>query len=145
MSTPAFQFLRIHAHGADAAGGLLAEADRVPSHCSHIERPTPTRWWCGTKDEVQHAVERFMREPQLVRPKSGGERYRKPRSDLRCFMDCVASYPIEVQYLQQASNLEKSTLRDWLIRTHEFIQHEFGPNYISSCIHLDESHPHLHF
>ena len=144
MPAPTFQFLRIHAHRASAAHGLLAEADRVPSHCSHIERPSRPFWCMGSPDEVQRELGSFVRTPQPVRPKSGGVLYRKARSDLRCFMDCVASYPIETNYFSQASDIEKNTLKDWVERTHVFMGDEFGPHYISSCIHSDESHPHLH-
>ena len=50
MPAPTFQFLRIHAHRASAASSLLAEADRVPSHCSHIERPSRPFWRAGPVD-----------------------------------------------------------------------------------------------
>ena len=144
MTAPAFQFLRIHAHRASAAYGLLAEADRVPSHCSHIEHPNRPFWCLGSPEEVQRELVSFMRQPQPVRPKSGGVLYRKARSDLRCFMDCVASYPVETNYFSDASNDEKETLKDWVRRTHGFMGDEFGSHYVSSCIHSDESHPHLH-
>ena len=145
MQAEAFQFLRMHSHGASAAHGLLAEADRVPSHCSHIKRPRPARWLMDSPEEVHVELESFTSRPQPVRPKSGGLRYRKVRSDLRCFMDCVASYPVEVEDFRHASDSDKLILKEWVDKTHHFIQAEFGSNYIACCFHLDESHPHFHF
>ncbi len=140
------QFLRVHAHGATAAHALLAEADRVPSHCSHIERPLPPRWYRGSPEEALRELKSFLGKPQLVRLKSGGVLYRKVRPDQRCFMDCVASYPPDIEYLKQnPSDIEKKKLREWINQTQTFIEKEFGAHYVACCLHLDESHVHFHF
>lgn len=145
MSEVLFQFLRIEAHGASAAEDLLAEANRVPSHCTHIEHPIPARWLMGSPKEVTHEVASFMLQPQPFRSKSGEVLYRRTRCDQRCFVDCVASYPVETERVKRASDIEKQTLKDWLHKTHHFIQSQFGAHHIASCLHFDESHPHLHF
>ena len=145
MQAEAFQFLRLHPHPARAAHGLLAEVDRVEGYCSHIERPRPARWLMGSAAEVQFELGSFREQRQLVRQKSGEVRYRKMRSDLRCLIDGVASYPVEVKCFRHASNREKQDLKEWLKRANEFIQCEFGPHHVASCLHTDESHPHFHF
>lgn len=86
-----------------------------------------------------------MLQPQPFRSKSGEVLYRRTRCDQRCFVDCVASYPVETERVKRASNIEKQTLNTWLHKTHHFIQSQFGAHHIASCLHLDESHPHLHF
>lgn len=52
-------------------------------------------------------------------------------------MDCVASYPVEVEYFRHASDSDKLILKEWVDKTHHFIQAEFGSSYIASCIHLE--------
>lgn len=139
-----FGFFRIEIYNYSKAAGVLAEADRKPSHSSHITKIATPVWTVGTAATVQLKIDQAMSEPETVRRRGGTTYVRQRRSNHRVLLGCVASYPALTSSFLEATNNQKQALRDWVSDVEDFVEREFGTAFVASVIHRDESHPHLH-
>ena len=139
-----FQCLLIGAYQCAKSKDLLMEADRVPSHSSHVTTPLQPKWYHGSTLAVQVAVDALMAKPHAVRRKDGTISFRKPRSDYRGLLACVVSYPVAVEALRHLRKEELDVFRAWAANVDEFLTEEFGDAYVGAVIHRDESFPHFH-
>jgi Plasmid recombination enzyme len=139
-----FQCFLMGAYQCAKSKDLLMEADRVPSHSSHVANPRQPKWYHGSPLAVQTAVDALMAKPQAVRRKDGTIHFRKPRSDYRGLLACVASYPVAMEALPHLPKEELGVLRAWLSDVDEFVNKEFGEAYVGAVIHRDEAFPHIH-
>ena len=139
-----FQMARVEAFRCTDTTDLLLEANRSPSHSSHIATPVKPRWYFGSPEAVHLAVDSLMAKPQRVRQKDGSILLRKQRADYRGVLGCITSYPIETDSLRQSTEQDLQLFKNWARDTHAFVQGEFGDPYIAAVLHLDESHPHFH-
>ena len=140
-----FQCFLIGAYQCAKSKDLLMEADRVPSHSSHIATPRRAKWYYGSPLAVQTAIDALMEKPKAVRRKDGKIHYRKPRSDYRGLLACVASYPVAVETLLRVPREELKVLQAWVSDVDEFVTKEFGDAYVGAVIHRDEAFPHIHY
>jgi hypothetical protein len=138
------QFARVHTYTPKTLGGILAEADRQEGATSHIEAPKPPKWITGSRDAVIHAVDKYMAQPATVRLKNGQFATRKRRSDHRCMIAGVLSWPDSIADLNHAP-LDKIRANQWIEKSCAWLKQQYGEDLIAVCLHTDESHPHLHF
>lgn len=139
-----YQCFLIQAYQCAKSRDLLMEADRAPSHTSHIEHPHKPRWIRGSPLDVQSAIDGLMVKPQEVRCKNGKTHFRKPRSDYRGLLTCVSSYPVTVAAVRKVPEEEKERLVQWVWDVEGFVTSEFGDAHVATVVHLDETFPHMH-
>lgn len=142
--TTQFQFLRVEPFKCSMTANLLLEADRAPTHTSHIEKPLPPRWLFGSPQIVHKAVDDLMAQKRAVRAKDGQVHLRKQRSDFRGLLGGISSYPVPIESFSRSTSHEQNLLRSWIVDSDAFFASEFGPAYIAAVLHSDESCPHLH-
>lgn len=137
------QMLRAQVYSVSKIQGILDEATRVPDACSHVDGPKPPRWIAGSRDVIEAAVEDYKaKDKQVVHMADGTTRIRKRRGDCCCLVAGMASHPIPVAELNK-ENAE--AVKQWMSATVDFLKNQFGEKLKGVCLHLDESHPHLHF
>ena len=139
------QFARLEARKCSQAQDLLMEADRVPSHCSHVADPKPVAWIRGNPLAVHAAIAELISAGQSVTGKDGKIRTRAVRHDFRGLIDCVMSYPIATEIVESAGHEQKDEFREWVADTTAFMDQEFAEKLIAACVHVDESHLHQHY
>ena len=142
----AFQFLHIdtvaRAAPKKAAGKrwsvaeVLAEAERRPDACPHVENPKPPRRVLGVPlFMIENAVERNAKEARDAK----GRRLRK---DSPVMLAGVASYPVPMAELDK---IKRGDFERWEERTLAWLRGRFGENLAAVVRHEDEAFPHLHF
>ena len=137
------QILRVQAYSVAKVSGILDEATRVPEASKHVTTPKPPKWLWGSRDVVGSAVQAHQTEDmQLVHMKDGTVHKRKRRKDARCLVAGVASHPLSMAELNEAN---ADGVRTWVKDTLKWLKSRFGRNLSGCLLHLDESHPHLHF
>lgn len=137
------QILRVQAYGVGKVSGILDEATRVPDASKHVTAPKPPKWLWGSRDAVDGAVEAHQsQDMQLVHMADGTVHKRKRRKDARCMVAGVASHPLSMMELNQAN---ANGVQAWVKDTLKWLKTRFGKNLKGCLLHLDESHPHLHF
>jgi Plasmid recombination enzyme len=139
------QFIRLEAYNCTRATANLAEAAREPEFCKHVRQVSEPWWLTGSQQEVSFAIEAYMAKPVPIRYPNGKVDMRKQRRDHRCLVAGVASWPGSVEDVRQGSIEQRKLLSEWLQRTRDWLHEQFGKNLIAVVVHLDESHPHLHF
>lgn len=93
----AAQFLRIEAFCTKEAYRVTAEANREVGFCGHVEKPKPPKWLVGCAEDVKVAVDDYMDTLTHITYKGGKKSTRKRRSDHRCFLGGVTSWPVPVK------------------------------------------------
>jgi hypothetical protein len=139
-----FQMARVEAFRCANAKDLILEADRSPSHASHILTPIKPLWLFGSPQAVLLAVDSLMASLQEVCQKDGRILLRKQRADYRGVLGCITSYPIETKEFRRGTAQDQKLFRDWAADTDMFMQREFGELYIAAVPHYDEGYPHFH-
>lgn len=138
-----YQFIHIETYSRtpsrngkkQSAFSIAKEAERVLGFCPHVKSPKRYVKLYGVTP--QEAVEIAEQRASAGRDSRG----RKIRKDGQIILSGVASCPVKSRDFR-ANDPE---LRDWISKNHEFLQREWGENYISSILHLDEEYIHIHF
>ena len=137
-----YQFIHVDNFSSKTGGGVAAEGERVPENSRHVEEPKPPILLAGVMPTVAWVeVDRrrsLAKDP--VRLKSGRVAMRQLRSDANIMVAAVASHPEPVA----TCDTESPEFQDWLKRTIAFLTEQHGEP-LSVVMHLDESHPHVHF
>lgn len=139
-----YQFIHIETYARVAsrnnkkqsASNIVAEAERVPSACPHVEhiRPPQVIYGCTPSEALQIAE---------INANSGTDAIgRKIRKDAQIILSGVASYPTPISELTDDDN-EK--IQQWLVLNHKFLKSTFGDDYKSCISHSDEEYFHIHF
>jgi hypothetical protein len=139
----AYQYVHVQTFSIKSGGaGIAAEAERKESHSRHVAAPKPPVLVAGVEPiEAWNAVvERHGKSCDLYTKKSGIKGERKLRSDAHILVGAVASHPEPTA----TCDIESPDFKDWLNRSIAFFTEEHGEP-LSVVIHLDESHPHIHF
>jgi hypothetical protein len=128
-------------HGTQRGRGwsvsdILAELDRKPGHCGHVQHPAPPRFFVGGVADVEAAVTAWSASQSIkVRLKSGKISSRKMRSDAPSMAAGVISFP-------------KDREQEWpefRVNAIDELKEKYGDRLRCVAEHLDETHPHLHF
>ena len=137
-----YQFVHVNNYSLKTGGGIAAEGERVPENSRHVEDPKPPVLVAGVMPIVAWAeIERrrsLAKDP--VRLKSGRVAMRQLRSNANIMVAAVVSHPEPVA----TCDTESPEFKDWLDRSIEFLTKQHGEP-LSVVMHLDESHPHIHF
>jgi len=136
-----FQFVHVETYSAKEGVGVAAEAGRKPSHSRHIDSPQNPVLLAGVDpiDAIAEIARRQDAAKDTVVVK-GVTRERRMRSDAQVMLAAVASYPTPTEDLDPTDQ----DFIDWKRRALEFFESEHGAP-LSAVLHLDESHPHIHF
>ena len=141
----AAQFIRIEAFSAKEAYRVTAEANREDGFCGHVEKPKPPKWLVGCAEDVKVAVDDYMDTLTHITCRSGKKSTRKRRSDHRCFLGGVTSWPVPVKDYEKQNSTEKKRFQDWLRASKSWLESRFGENLKGIVAHGDEGYLHLHF
>lgn len=139
----AFQFVHAKTYSIKSGGaGIAAEAGRKPDHSRHVDDPKPPVLLAGVEPEdAWSEIERRHGEARAtVTMKNGKQAQRKLRKDENVLLAAVASYPVPTEKLDP----EDPAFQDWKRRALKFFEKHHGQP-LSAVLHLDESHPHIHF
>lgn len=140
----AYQFVHVNTYSIKSGGsGIAAEAGRKPDHSQHVENPQPPVLLAGVEPELAWSMieDRHSKARDLVTlKKSGRKAERRLRSDASVLLAAVASYPGRTE----ASDTENPDFQDWLQRSIAWLTEQHGEP-LSVVLHLDETHPHIHF
>lgn len=137
------QILRAQAYSTGKVSGVLDEASRVPEASKHVADPKPPQWLLGSREVVEAAVVEHQEEDlQIVQMADGTVRHRKRRKDARCLVAGIASHPIA---MTDMNNSNGQGVKAWVHDTLSWLKAQFGKNLKGCVLHLDESHPHLHY
>jgi hypothetical protein len=144
LVVPQVAFLRAHAYNVKRTEGVLAEAARVPEACSHVQSPKAPRWIEGSPDAVRRAIDEHMKTGTEVRLKSGRVISRRRPPAHRCLVAGVASFPVPMFEVEQSKQAWQQ-FSAWANDTLRHLRSRYGESMVASVVHLDESHPHIHF
>jgi hypothetical protein len=138
-----FQFVHVQTYSIKTGGaGVAAEAGRKPENSRHVENPLPPVLLAGVEPEL--AWSEIERRHSVARDtyttKTGKTTQRRLRSDAAVLLAAVASHPEPTE----TADTDSADFRDWLKRSIEFFTEQHGEP-LSVVMHLDESHPHIHF
>lgn len=139
----AYQFAHAQTFSIKSGGaGIAAEAERKESHSRHVEEPKPPVLVAGVEPIAawNSVVESHGKARDLYTKKSGVKAERKLRNDAHILIGAVASHPEPTA----TCDTESPDFKDWLDRSIAFFTAEHGEP-LSVVMHLDESHPHIHF
>lgn len=137
----AFQFVHVETYSVKEGAGIAAEAGRKPSHSLHVDAPRPPVILLGV--DPLEAFAEIERRHGAAREKvtlKGVTRERRLRSDQQVMVAAVASYPGKTDTV----DTQTAEFKDWVMRSLKFFEAEHGPA-LSAVLHLDESHPHIHY
>lgn len=140
------QFIRLEAYSSAHVGRILAEANREPEFCKHVSQPRAPKWWIGSSQSVLHQVAAHMATSTPIQRRDGTIAQRKRRTDHRCLVAGVASWPDSVGLLSNSRDQERSKqLHAWVLATNAWLRERFDAALAAVVSHADESYPHLHF
>jgi hypothetical protein len=116
---------------------IARECERQPGYCEHVDSPKPPRMLFGREPSaaVQLAKERASLACDVIG--------RPLRRDALCFLGGVASYPLP--WTAISSEKEQKDLETWRVLLVAFLQRHYGTTLQYALMHLDESHPHVHW
>lgn len=128
-------------HGTQRGRGwsvsdILAEMDRKPGHCGHVQHPAPPRYFVGGVADVEAAVTAWTASQSTeYRLKSGKIGKRKMRSDAPSMAAGVISFPKDRE--QEWPEFRANAIAE--------LQARYDDRLRCVAEHLEEAHPHLHF
>lgn len=112
---------------------VVAEAKREKGACPHVTSPQrPTHVYGVDLDEVERMA---TQSAEGKTDKSG----RKLRADTPILLAGVAGYSIDEAFVSP------ERFQAWCKDTVDWLKQEYGDNLMNVTMHLDETHPHLHF
>lgn len=125
-----------------SARSICAEGERKPENSPHVANPKPPVVLAGVTpmEAYEQIVEAHSEARDTVNQKNGKQALRRMRSDAQVLLAAVASYPEPTE----TCDTDSPEFRDWIDRSIAFFTQEHGEP-LSVVLHLDESHPHIHF
>ena len=139
------QFIHYEKYTLAQIIGILNEAGREPGYIPHIANPSEPITLEGDLELLQAKLE--LEVPTIehdVVLKSHGKDVqckRKIRSDANVLLAGVASYP----HKKDSPDFKIEEFEDWLQYLKTFLKKKYGKRLNTVVLHLDESHPHVHF
>jgi hypothetical protein len=146
------QFARVEAFRFTDVARIVGEASRVPEYCRHVERPEEPTWVLGSAERVVNLANAIMAVPCTYTQRDGKKAKRKRRHDFRCLVAGFCSWPMDIVTYRalklqdpEAWNRERLRIVRWIESTNAWLRRVFGNRLAAVLLHLDESHPHIHF
>ena len=139
----AFQFVHAKTYSVKTGGaGIASEAGRKPDHSRHVSEPKPPILLAGIEPEAawSEIERRHGAARNTVKMKNGKTAQRKLRKDENILLAAVASHPTPTEQL----NPDDPEFKAWIDSSLKFFEAQHGKP-LSAVLHLDESHPHIHF
>lgn len=141
-----YQFVHLEIYSRKGRAGrgvnfVLAEADRLPDASLHVAAPAAPEIIFG----VDIAEVRRLHDERAATAKvtlTNGKR-RAVRNDQNTLVTVVASHPATTDASRENAALARQ-VRDWEVRTVEWLREQYGDQLASVVRHVDEAHPHLH-
>lgn len=125
-----------------SARSICAEGERKPENSPHVAEPKPPVVLAGVTpmEAYDRIVEAHSEARDTVNQKNGKQALRRMRTDAQVLLAAVASYPEPTE----TCDTDSPEFKDWADRAIAFFTQEHGEP-LSVVLHLDESHPHIHF
>lgn len=139
------QFIRVEAFSAKEVSRISAEANREEGFCSHVETPKPPKWINGSVKDLKIAVNDYMATRTAITYKGGKKSSRKRRSDHRCLIGGVTSWPVPVKDFFKQDLAAQERFEEWVWASKAWLETRFGENLKAIVAHRDEGFLHLHF
>ena len=123
--------------------GILDEVSRLAEASKHVENPKNPKWIIGSRNIIEESVDDYLKNSkQLVHMPNGEIRERKRNENSCCLVAGVASHPLSMSELDRTN---APSVQDWIDSNIKYLKKKFGEKLKGICLHLDESHPHIHF
>lgn len=138
-----FQFVHVECYSIKTGGaGIAAEAGRKPDHSRHVDDPLPPVLLAGVEPEAawSEIERRHSKARDRVKMKNGRVAERRLRVDANVLLAAVASYPTPTT----ETDTDSPEFQDWQNRAIAWLTEQHGEP-LSVVLHLDETHPHIHF
>lgn len=138
-----YQFIHYEKYKLQDLTGIIGEATRTDGFCPHVPRPEAPTVLKGdlakVKAQLEKEVPNFKR--QLKTTVKGKEVIceRGLRKDANILLAGTASYPTP------GARPGDPDFDRWLKLNMKFLDKEYGDQLQAVILHLDESHPHIHF
>jgi hypothetical protein len=140
------QFIRLEPYSAAAVRRIVAEADREPEFCKHVAQPQKPRWFVGSSQSILDQVAAHMATSTPIKRRDDTLAQRKRRTDHRCLVAGVASWPDSIEWFSCSKDRERAAqVREWVNATIAWLQRRFDAALAGVVFHTDENYPHLHF
>ncbi len=117
---------------------ITGEAQRLPAFCPHVSVPEEALLIHGVQPTV------MCQQLEALADEAKGANGNKLRKDARILLAGVVSYPKRMREFSEHP-LKDKEFRQWLTQSRRFLRDHFGKDLRSAVVHLDESHPHIHF
>lgn len=131
-----FQFIHYEKYKQNDISGIIGEASCTPGFCPHVEKvQAPTI----LKGDLQKLQDRLVYDAEHYKKKSKDGKEKKIRHDANILVAGVFSYP------DSTAQRGDPAFEKWLELSMKFIAEEYGEQLHTAVLHLDESHPHIHF
>ncbi|MBX3654674.1 MAG: hypothetical protein KF686_10865 [Ramlibacter sp.] len=153
----AHQFIHYESYGLQSrnkkstASGVVAEAERVPTHSKHVATPKRPKLVFGCNPS--EVLAEVTQSAALAKDRSGK---RKLPKDAKVLLAGVVSMPLKTEALLEAhkafvlggKKVKNADLRlydKWLSLTVSFLKGQYGAGLRSVVLHYDEEYVHLHY
>lgn len=152
-----YQFSRISTHSIKSSSGsrsvrdVLLEAMRDPAHCPHVTKIREPILLHGMSPEelLVHHDKLITNRKKEIRANNKdlqkGDRLKNIRRDTHTLSSWVVSYPTPTEKMD---HVERAIFKQWAQDVRDAVQQDArdrGLSSLSAVIHIDESHPHIHF
>lgn len=153
----AYQFIHYETYGIhtrtnrSTASGVIAEAERMPTHSKHVEKPKAPKLLYGCRPSA--LLQELQGLASIAKDRTGK---RKLPRDAQILLAGVASMPLETAdllaahklFIQGGKKTKPEALRQydkWLKLTMAWLTKTYGESLRSVVLHYDEEHVHLHY
>lgn len=139
------QFIHYEKYTLDEIKNILNEAGREKGYTPHVTNPEPPQILMGSLEELeQKLTTEVPKTTYNVMTKSHGKDViakKKIRKDANVLLAGVASYPKK----RTDPDYKDEDFLEWTSLLKKFLDKKYGKRLHTMILHLDESHPHIHF
>lgn len=117
---------------------IVGEAVRKEEYCPHVKNPLKPVLLAG-----DHPSQMLKKLESMAEDAKDSTGKRKLRKDARILMAGVMSYPERTAEMKDP--IKDKKFMAWCKDNRQWLERHYGTSFRSAIIHLDESHPHIHF
>lgn len=138
-----YQFIHYEKYKLQDVKGIVGEATREAGFCPHVETPQAPTVLKGDliklREKLEKEVPEYKREMKTTVKGQVKTCKRGLRKDANVLLAGTASYP------DPNGKPGDPDFDRWLKLNMRFLEKEYGSQLQAVLLHLDESHPHIHF